>query len=114
MPATTARHATRSVAVSGSPVKKAAAIGVASEHGDQDILLLLQPYDVAPPLPRAIEDCFGALPKVMQPRWIEIVASLPMTPTHRLARKELPTRPGADAVDIEARPGSRGVPTPGA
>ncbi len=85
-------------------VKKAAAIGIASEHGDQDILLLLQPYGSAPPMPQVIEDCRKALPKVMRPRWIEVVAILPMTPSHRLARKELPTRPGAAAVEIEDHP----------
>lgn len=83
-------------------VKKAAAIGVASEHGDQDILLLLQPYEAAPAMAQVIEDCRRALPKVMRPRWIEVVATLPMTPSHRLARKELPVRPGAAAVEVEA------------
>jgi carnitine-CoA ligase len=81
-------------------VKKAAAIGIASEHGDQDILLLLQPYESAPPMPQVIEDCRKALPKVMRPRWIEVVAILPMTPSHRLARKELPARPSAAAVEV--------------
>jgi carnitine-CoA ligase len=82
-------------------VKKAAAIGVASEHGDQDILLLLQPYESAPSISQVIEDCRKALPNVMRPRWVEVVASLPMTPSHRLARKELPTKPDAGAVEVE-------------
>ena len=82
-------------------VNKAAAIGVASEHGDQDILILIVVEGQAPDQATLVADCLAALPRIMRPRWIEVVASLPMTPTHRLARKELPEAPGAGAFLVE-------------
>lgn len=83
-------------------VQKAAAVGVASEHGDEDILLLLLPHaGMAPGISKAMEDCRSALPRVMQPRWIDIVEHIPMTPTFRISRKELPARPGKSAVEVD-------------
>lgn len=78
-------------------VRRAAAIGVASEHGDQDILLLLLPHDTHPTVHQIVEDCLSILPRAMQPRWVELVDSLPMTPTNKLSRRELQQAPGQGA-----------------
>jgi carnitine-CoA ligase len=79
-------------------VKKAAAVGIASEHGDQDIFLLILP-GMEPPLEKdLIAQCLAVLPKVMQPSYIEIVDDLPMTPTNKLLRPDLPKRPGKHGI----------------
>lgn len=90
-------------------VQKAAAIGVNSVHGDQDILVLIVPEGDLPDHLTIIGECLRVLPRIMHPRWIEIVAALPLTPTHKLARKELPGKPGPGAfLTVEE---SRSEPT---
>jgi crotonobetaine/carnitine-CoA ligase len=82
-------------------VKKAAAVGVASEYGDQDILILATIEEPALPRENMVGQCLDILPRIMRPRWLEIVDQLPLTATNKLARGELPGTPGSRAIVID-------------
>ena len=87
-------------------VMEAAAIPVASELGEDDILVVVVPKPgVAPPSAHDIADwCRARLAPIKVPRYIVFADSLPHTPTHRVAKfrlREDATLKGR-AVDLEA------------
>lgn len=69
-------------------VREAAAIGVPSELGEEDVALLIVLVDPDGPLDAAELRSFVAadLPRFAVPRYIEIVESLPKTPSERIAK----------------------------
>lgn len=81
-------------------VKSAAAVGIDSEYGDQDVLLLISLADGSPSEAAAVRECARALPKPMRPRWVKIVGELPMTPTLKLARNQLPSVVPEGSVEV--------------
>ncbi|MGE5203116.1 MAG: AMP-binding protein, partial [Acidobacteriota bacterium] len=81
-------------------VRKAAAVGLPSEHGDQDILLLVNPSGAVPSRDDIATQIISVLPRVMHPRFIELVPELPMTATNKLSRRDLPRSAGSAAIEI--------------
>jgi crotonobetaine/carnitine-CoA ligase len=68
-------------------VLEAAAIGIASDLGDEDVALLVVPTPVAPLDVDALREAMGDdLPRYALPRFIEVVAELPKTPSERVAK----------------------------
>jgi len=85
-------------------VLEAAAIGVASDLGEEDVALLVVPHARGVPDPVDLRaHIAGLVPRFAVPRYIEIVPSLPKTPSERIAKGVLRTRglSGA-AYDAEA------------
>ena len=84
-------------------VKEAAAIGVPSAVGDEDVALLVVPVEGAPGIDPAELRSFVAadLPRFAVPRYIEIVESLPKTPSERIAKAAVRDR-GITAVAYDA------------
>lgn len=70
-------------------VRRAAAAGLASEHGDQDILLLIELADGQVVPPTLAAELVAALPHSMRPRWIRVVDTIPITATNKIRRSEL-------------------------
>ncbi|GAA5061937.1 crotonobetaine/carnitine-CoA ligase [Thermocatellispora tengchongensis] len=76
-------------------VREAAAVAVPSEHGEDEILLVVAPVDDALIDPAELhEHCRARLPHFMIPRYVRVTAELPRTPTskiekHRLRRQGL-------------------------
>ena len=72
-------------------IKACAAIGVPSPLADQDILLYVEPAGGAvPDLGKIAEHARRRLAPFMVPRYVKIVASLPRTPTEKVAKSSLP------------------------
>ncbi len=68
-------------------VAEAAAIGVPSELGEEEILVVVVPRRPSGVEPRAlIEWCRGRLAAMKVPRFVVIADSLPHTPSHRVAK----------------------------
>ncbi len=68
-------------------VAEAAAIGVPSELGEEEILVVVVPRERGGVEPRALLDwCRGRLAAMKVPRFIVIAESLPHTPSHRVAK----------------------------
>lgn len=97
-------------------VAEAAAIGVASDDGEQEVKIFV----VAKPGEELDLDAMGAwlkeaMPKFMVPRFLEVVSSFPKTPaTERVQKATLRTlKPGPDQWDrhiAEARPAAPVAP----
>ncbi|WP_158890782.1 AMP-binding protein [Amycolatopsis anabasis] len=74
-------------------VREAAAIGVPSELGEEDLALLVVAQDAGVVDPAALRDFLAAdLPKHAVPRFIEVVEELPKTPTQRVNKDEVRAR----------------------
>ncbi len=68
-------------------VAEAAAIGVPSELGEEEILVVVVPRQPGAVEPRALVDwCRGRLAAMKVPRYIVMADSLPHTPSHRVAK----------------------------
>lgn len=87
-------------------VLDAAAIGVPSPLGEEDVALVVVPrpdYDLDPAELRT--QMARDLPRFALPRFIDIVSDLPKTPSHRVAKAELRARGLSQAVyDAEKEP----------
>ncbi|MEU1517548.1 AMP-binding protein [Streptomyces sp. NPDC005811] len=81
------------VALTHPLVLEAAAIGVPSEVGEEDVALVIVPHRDGPPDPRQLRSHVAAdLPRYAVPRFIDIVDSLPKTPSERVAKAVLRER----------------------
>lgn len=101
-------------AASASPgVLETAAIGVASDVGDEDVALLIVPArGVDLDLESVRMSMSRNLPRYALPRYIEIVAELPKTPSERVAKGRVRERGITDAAhDFDERRASRSSPT---
>ncbi len=68
-------------------VAEAAAIGVPSELGEEEILVVVVPREPGGVAPRElIEWCRGRLAPMKVPRFVALAESLPHTPSHRVAK----------------------------
>ncbi len=87
-------------------VLEAAAIGVASDVGDEDIALLVVPSLHGRPEPAELRAFMARdLPRFALPRYVEVVAELPKTPSERIAKGLVRERGLSDAAwDAEAAP----------
>jgi carnitine-CoA ligase len=83
-------------------VAEAAVIGVASDLSEEDVKAFVVPVDDRT-IDIAALDGFarGRLARFKVPRYYEVVANLPHTPTGRLAKHRLPSERTADEVDLE-------------
>lgn len=83
-------------------IKEVSVFGLPNEHGSEDIKAVvvsrpdadLTPVDV-------IQHCESELPYFKQPRFVELVAELPKTPTERVKKYILKERSNTDAWDRE-------------
>jgi crotonobetaine/carnitine-CoA ligase len=93
------------VVASHSGVLEAAAIGVPSELGDEEILVVVvRRPGTAPVLASDIvEWCRTHLAPMKVPRYVSFAESLPHTPSHRVAKHRLKAQPDllAGALDVE-------------
>jgi crotonobetaine/carnitine-CoA ligase len=87
-------------------VLEAAAIGVPSEVGEEDIALLVVPSAQGLPEPSELRAFMaGDLPRYALPRFVEVVDALPKTPSERIAKGLVRERGVSDrAWDAEAAP----------
>lgn len=90
-------------------VLEAAALGVASEVGEEDVAILVVLRAGAAEDAAALRAFTEAdLPKFAVPRYVEFVASLPKTPSERIAKGEVRARGITSAAwDAEATPIAR-------
>jgi carnitine-CoA ligase len=90
-------------------VALAAVIGVPSELSEQDVKAFLVPTAAGADLDLAGVDALARerLARFKVPRYYEVVAELPQTPTGRLAKHKLPTGRTAAELDME-QDGARG------
>lgn len=88
-------------------VAEAAVVGVPSELSEEDVKAFVTP---APSRTVDVADLHrhaGArLARFKVPRYYEVVAELPHTPTGRIAKHQLPRERAPGEVDMEPRPGS--------
>lgn len=83
-------------------VLEAAAIGVPSDVGDEDVALLVVPHPAGAPEPSALRDFVAQyVPRFAVPRYVELVDSLPKTPSERIAKGQLKER-GLSANTFDA------------
>jgi crotonobetaine/carnitine-CoA ligase len=90
-------------------VRESAAVGVPSELSEDDIkvFVVAQPGAQLHPV-TIVEHCRFVLPAHMVPRYVEIVADLPKTPTEKIERFRLAALPNtAQTWDVEARAATR-------
>lgn len=73
-------------------VLEAAAIGIPSDLGEEDVALIIVPNEVAPDPAELRQFLAGDLPRFAVPRYIDIVDSLPKTPSERIAKGEVRER----------------------
>lgn len=84
-------------------IVEAAAVGVPSEYGEEDIKVFVVPAgdDFDPVI--MMEYLSTRLPRFMMPRYVVAVSDLPKTPTEKVRKHELRARTDADGVwDREA------------
>jgi crotonobetaine/carnitine-CoA ligase len=80
-------------------VLEAAAIGVPSDVGDEDVALLVVPGPGGPPDPEELRRLVAQhVPRYAVPRYVEVVESLPKTPSERIAKNKLRDRGVTDAA----------------
>ena len=72
-------------------VGEVAAVGVPSEHGEEEVLVVIAPArGAAPPDPEAlVRFLIPRMPHYMVPRYVRVLASLPKTPTAKIQKTEL-------------------------
>ncbi|MBI2705744.1 MAG: AMP-binding protein [Actinobacteria bacterium] len=86
-------------------VADAAVVGVPSELGEEDVKAFVIPAPGATLEPEAVRGSLvGVLAPYKIPRYLEVVADLPRTPTGRTAKHLLPTGRTRDEVDFEGNP----------
>ena len=87
------------VALQHGRVLEAAAIGVPSPLGEEDVALVVVPTAAGLPDPAELRRAMAAdLPRFAVPRYIDVVASLPKTPSERVAKAVLSERGLSDLV----------------
>jgi carnitine-CoA ligase len=90
------------VAAAEPGILLAAAVGVPSALGEDDIKLYVQPSPaVAVDLEALASRLESALPRFMVPRYLEVRAELPLTPTGKIRRAELRAEPPVSAVTLD-------------
>jgi carnitine-CoA ligase len=83
-------------------VQESAAIGVASEWGEQEVMVVVVPRDGATVDPAALVSFLaGRVPRFMLPRYVRVVQELPRTPTGKVRKVELRTQGGSGVWDRE-------------
>jgi crotonobetaine/carnitine-CoA ligase len=89
-------------------VLEAAAIGIPSAVGEEDVALLVVPTDHGKPEPAELRSFLAQdLPRYTLPRYIEIVDDLPKTPSERIAKGVVRERGLTDAAwDAEGSAGA--------
>ncbi|WP_188111263.1 AMP-binding protein [Nocardioides antri] len=87
-------------------VLEAAAIGVPSDVGEEDIALLVVPTALGRPEPSELRSFMARdLPRYALPRYVEVVEELPKTPSERVAKGLVRDRGVSSAAwDAEATP----------
>jgi crotonobetaine/carnitine-CoA ligase len=70
-------------------VAESAAVGVPSDLGEEEILLVVVPTDSPPDPAEVVHHCAERLPHFAVPRYVRIVDRLPKTPSHRVRKFEL-------------------------
>lgn len=71
-------------------IRESAAIGIPSEYeGDEDILLIVVPGDLAPSPLDLLKFLVRRLPHFMVPRYIRFVSEMPRTPTNKIRKQVL-------------------------
>jgi crotonobetaine/carnitine-CoA ligase len=70
-------------------VAEAAAVGVASDLGEEDLLVVIVPESEEPTPEEIIAHCEALLPAHAVPRYIKLVAALPKTPSDRVEKFRL-------------------------
>jgi crotonobetaine/carnitine-CoA ligase len=79
--------------VAHSDVLEAAAIGVSSEVGEEDVAILVVPRPGASPDPAELVGFVAKdLPRFAVPRYVEFVESLPKTPSQRIEKSKVRER----------------------
>lgn len=87
-------------------VAEAAAIGVPSELGEEEILLVVVPREAGQLRPQdLVEWCQGRLAPMKVPRFIVFADSLPHTPSHRVAKHRLKADAPLLARALDMQPG---------
>jgi crotonobetaine/carnitine-CoA ligase len=85
--------------VSHPSVLEAAAIGVPSDLGEEDVALVIVPHPDGGPDPEQLREHLAAnLPRYALPRFIDVVEALPKTPSERVAKAVLRERGLSSAV----------------
>jgi crotonobetaine/carnitine-CoA ligase len=78
------------VLVAHPAVEDAAAIGIASDLGEQEVMAVIRPINgVRPDLKDVFAHCDRALPHFMVPRYYRVVDELPSTPTGKVRKAVL-------------------------
>ncbi len=93
------------VVTSHPGVLEAAAIGVPSELGEEEILVVVVPKPGAQiAVPEIVEWCRERLAPIKMPRYVVFAESLPHTPSHRVAKHRLKAQTDllAGATDTQA------------
>ena len=76
-----------------APVGECAAIGVPSLYGEQEVMIYVVAVEGQQVEPAELLDFLvPRMPKFMLPKYIQVVASLPKTPTLKLRKAELRER----------------------
>jgi crotonobetaine/carnitine-CoA ligase len=84
-------------------VQEVAAVAVPAEHTEDEVKVVIVPRPDATIDPKElIEFLIPTMPRFMVPRYVEIVAALPKTPTMRVRKVELRSAEGAEVWDREA------------
>jgi crotonobetaine/carnitine-CoA ligase len=84
------------------PVAESAAVGVPSELGEDEIMIVVVPRDGGIEPPALIEHCRGRMADFMLPRFVRVVDKLPKTATQRTEKYQLREQGTTDAWDREA------------
>jgi len=88
-------------------VLESAVFGVPSELGEEEIMVCIEPVAGRQIDPRALQAFLqGRLPKFAVPRYVEILAELPRTATHRVQKNVLKRR-GISAATVDLHHGDR-------
>ena len=85
-------------------VEDAAAVAVPSEHGDQDILVVVSPLGSAEIVPEELIEFLRArMPHFMVPRYVRVMHEMPRTPSNKIRKADLRSEGvTADTWDREA------------
>lgn len=71
-------------------VADCAAVAIPSEHGEDDVMIVVEPVDGAAPDPAELLDFLRArMPHYMVPRYIRIMERMPRTPTEKIQKHVL-------------------------
>ena len=85
-------------------VREAAAIAVPSEHGEDEVMIVVEPVEGRSIDPRAlIEFLIPRMAHFMVPRFVRVIDALPKTPTEKVAKRVL--------VEWHGRKSASGPPT---